>query len=98
MWCIRKKDGQVVKEFAILVAIIAASLVGMQMYVKRGLQGRLRDLGNQISGRQFEDTQTSSGTTIQRQGGGTELEHTGTYHSTSNDTTQTSGWQHTVEQ
>ncbi len=98
MLCIRNKKGQVVKEFAILIGIIAASLVAMQMYVKRGLQGRLRDLGNQISTRQFEDTQTTSSTTIQRQGGSNEHEHLGTYRSSSNDTSTTTASQTTVEQ
>ncbi len=94
---LRTNKGQSAKEFAILVAIIAASLVAMQMYVKRGLQGRLRDLGNQISGTRYEQTNTTSNTSITKNGGSTETEHLGTYTMSSSDTTQVSASQTTTE-
>lgn len=31
-------------EYAVLLAILATALIGMQLYLKRGIQGRLRDL------------------------------------------------------
>jgi Flp pilus assembly pilin Flp len=94
---LRNNRGQAVKEFAILVAIAAAALVAMQMYVKRGLQGRLRDLGNQISGTRYEQTNTTSTTSINKSGGSTETEHLGTYTMSSNDSTQVSASQTTVQ-
>jgi Flp pilus assembly pilin Flp len=94
---LRNNKGQAVKEFAILVAIAAAALVAMQMYVKRGLQGRLRDLGNQISGSRYEQTNTTSTTSIVKSGSSTETEHLGTYTMGSNDTTQVSANQTTTE-
>jgi len=37
------KKGQNTAEYAILIALIIAAAVGMQTYVKRGLQGRIHD-------------------------------------------------------
>lgn len=38
------KKGQNTAEYAILIALIIAAAVGMQTYVKRGLQGRVKDV------------------------------------------------------
>ena len=37
------KRGQTTAEYAILFAIVVGAVVGMQLYVKRGLQGRVRN-------------------------------------------------------
>ena len=37
------KKGQNTAEYAILIALIIAAAVGMQTYVKRGLQGRVQE-------------------------------------------------------
>jgi len=37
------RKGQNTAEYAILIALIIAAAVGMQTYVKRGLQGRVKD-------------------------------------------------------
>jgi len=37
------KKGQNTAEYAILIALIIAAAVGMQTYVKRGLQGRVKE-------------------------------------------------------
>lgn len=37
------RKGQNIAEYSILIALVIAAAVGMQMYVKRGLQGRLAD-------------------------------------------------------
>ena len=46
------KKAQSTLEYAILIAVVVGALIGMQTYVKRGLQGRLRtatdDLGSQF--------------------------------------------------
>lgn len=53
---LRKASGSL--EYAALVAIIAGALVVMQVYVKRGLQGRLRDSTDQL-GEQFSPYATT---------------------------------------
>jgi len=47
------KKGQNTAEYAILIALVVAAAVAMQTYVKRGIQGRVRDevfdMANQTS-------------------------------------------------
>ena len=40
---LKNKRGQNTAEYAILIALIVAAAVAMQTYVKRGLQGRVKD-------------------------------------------------------
>lgn len=56
----RRSLGQSFSELAVLLAVVAAALVAMQVYMKRGIQGRLRDLGRQISEEQYDKGQTNS--------------------------------------
>lgn len=37
-------------EYTVLIAIIAAALIAMQIYLRRGLQGGLRRVGEQLGG------------------------------------------------
>jgi uncharacterized protein (UPF0333 family) len=50
---IRKNRAQSTLEYAILIGVIVAGLIGMQVYLKRGYQGKLRasadDMGDQFS-------------------------------------------------
>ena len=50
---LNKKRGQSTLEYAILVIIIIGALLSIQVYIKRGLQGRLKgaadDIGDQFS-------------------------------------------------
>ena len=50
---LRKIKGQSTLEYAILIIIIIGALLSIQFYIKRGLQGRLRqasdDIGDQYS-------------------------------------------------
>ncbi len=46
------RTGQSTLEYAVLIAVVAAAAIGMQIYVKRGLQGRLRQSADQV-GEQF---------------------------------------------
>ena len=48
----RVRNGQSTLEYAILIAVVVAAAIGMQIYVKRGLQGRLRQSAEQV-GDQF---------------------------------------------
>jgi len=70
-----KHLGQSITEYAVLLAVVAAALIAMQVYMKRGIQGRMRDLADQISPREshYERGQTDSnynitqtGTTVQQ--------------------------------
>ena len=49
----RKKKGQSTLEYAILIIIIIGALLSIQVYIKRGVQGRLKgaadDIGDQYS-------------------------------------------------
>ena len=44
-----KSIGQSTVEYAVLLAIVAAALIAMQVYLKRGVQGRIRDLAAQLA-------------------------------------------------
>lgn len=73
----RKRYGQSTLEYAILIAVIVAGLIGMQAYVKRGMQGRLESAANDI-GEQYSPglvtstyTTTSDQTSTETVSGGT---------------------------
>ncbi len=58
--------GQSTMEYAVLLALVAAAIVGMQIYVRRGIQGRIKNLANEISPEHYEaGTTISNSTTIQ---------------------------------
>ena len=47
--------GQSVIEYAVLIAVAVAALVGMSVYTKRALMGKWRTVGDTFgSGRQYE--------------------------------------------
>lgn len=43
-----KKNGQSTLEYAVLIVVIIAALIAMQTYLKRGIQGRMRESSDQI--------------------------------------------------
>lgn len=45
----RSQRGQSTAEYAILVSLVIASIVAMQTYVKRGLQGKVKDATDHVS-------------------------------------------------
>ena len=45
---LRSKRAQTTAEYAILIGLVVAALVAMQTYVKRGLQGRMKDATDQV--------------------------------------------------
>lgn len=54
----RNQRGQSTLEVAVLMAVVIAALLAMQMYMKRGAQGKLREMSDQV-GEQFEPTQAT---------------------------------------
>lgn len=56
---IRKIKGQGTLEYALIIAVVVAGLIAMQIYIKRGVQGKLRESTDSV-GEQFEATNTSS--------------------------------------
>lgn len=54
---IRKAQSTI--EYAMMIACLAAALLGMQFYVKRSLQGRFKEAGDDI-GEQYSATNTTS--------------------------------------
>ena len=81
-----------------LLALVATAFIAMQTYMKRGVQGRLRDLANQISPKQYEPTDTTSQTDITRTGTSNEAQHLGTYTNKGSDSTKTDYQSTTVEE
>jgi uncharacterized protein (UPF0333 family) len=64
----KRKKGQSTLEYAILIVIIIGALLSIQVYIKRGIQGRMRsatdDIGDQFSPgntNYIETTRTVSG-------------------------------------
>jgi len=55
---IKKNKGQSTLEFAILLFCIVAALISMTVYIKRGIQGRLRTAAQEISQSQYAPGQT----------------------------------------
>ncbi|MDD5004888.1 MAG: hypothetical protein PHS93_00050 [Candidatus Omnitrophica bacterium] len=53
-----KKRGQSTLEYAILVVVVIMALIAIQAYLKRGIQGRMRDSADQI-GDQFSPDHTT---------------------------------------
>jgi len=53
------KKAQSVLEYAVIIAVITAGLIAMQLYLKRGLQGGLRNQSESL-GEQYRPGQTTS--------------------------------------
>ncbi len=60
----RRKKGQSTLEYAILIVIIIAALLSIQVYIKRGVQGRFKsaadDIGDQFSPGNTVETVTTT--------------------------------------
>ncbi|HNW39393.1 MAG TPA: hypothetical protein PKI44_03075 [Candidatus Omnitrophota bacterium] len=62
MFCARTK-GQTTLEVVILIGFVVAALIAMGVYMKRGIQGRLRDSTDQIGEQYSAGYTTGSYTT-----------------------------------
>ena len=56
------KRGQSTLEYAVLIVVIIGALIAVQVYLKRGIQGRMRESSDQI-GEQFSPGYTVSNRT-----------------------------------
>ena len=54
-----KKRAQTTLEYAILIGVIVAGLIAMQVYLKRGFQGKLKE-GADTMGQQFSPGHTTA--------------------------------------
>jgi uncharacterized protein (UPF0333 family) len=66
------KKAQSTLEYGLVIAIVVAALLAINIYMKRGVQGRLRSSADDI-GEQFEARNTSSSYTTTRGGKTVEL-------------------------
>ena len=60
---LRVKKGQTTLEVVVLVGFVVAALIAMGMYVRRGIQGQLRDSTDQV-GEQYSAGQTTGAWTV----------------------------------
>ena len=64
---LRKIKGQSTLEYAMIIAVVVGALLALQIYMKRGLQGRMREAADDI-GKQFEAEQTKIVSTQKKTG------------------------------
>ena len=54
-WVQNVRKGQSTVEYAVLIAVVVAAILGMQLYVRRAMMGRTKDLADQqLSVNQFD--------------------------------------------
>jgi hypothetical protein len=63
-----KRRAQSLNEYAVLIVIVTMAFVAMQTYIKRGLQGKIKDLADQISPQLYESGQVTANYTVTQQG------------------------------
>jgi hypothetical protein len=68
---LKRIKGQSILEYAMIIAVVVGALIAMQIYMKRGMEGRIRQASDEI-GKQFEaeatkvvSTQTRKGKTVE---------------------------------
>ncbi|MGE5309369.1 MAG: hypothetical protein ACM3OC_09810 [Deltaproteobacteria bacterium] len=59
-----KNKGQSTLEVSVLIAAIACAVVAMHFYIKRGVQGKIRQASDSISDQQYDYSAISSDTTL----------------------------------
>ncbi len=57
---LNKRRGQTTLEYGVVIAIVVAGLIAMQSYIKRGMQGRLKQASDEIGEQYSADTSTST--------------------------------------
>jgi len=57
------RRAQTALEYAMVIALVSGALISIQIYLKRGIQGRLRQAGDEI-GEQYSPVSTTADSTI----------------------------------
>ena len=68
--------GQSTLEYAVLIAVVVAALLAIQIYMKRGVEGKLRSASDDI-GQQFDAHRTESQSITTRTGTSVEVTNGG---------------------
>lgn len=63
MFIYLNKRGQGTLEYGVIIAVIVGALIAMQVYLKRGVQGRLKQAADDIGGQFSPVTSTVAATT-----------------------------------
>lgn len=84
------KKGQNTLEYAIVIAVIVAALIAMQNYIKRGVQGKMKQATDDI-GEQYSPQNTNGSTTTTLSANSTENILGGPQPTTNSHTTQNQG-------
>jgi len=58
-----KRRAQSTLEYALIVAVVVGGLIAMQVYIKRGLQGKLKESADQL-GEQYSPGYTTGTVTV----------------------------------
>ena len=74
---LNQKRGQSTLEYAVLILIIIAALISIQMYMKRGFQGRLKQASDDI-GDQYSPGNMNESKITKRYSNSTEISNRGT--------------------
>ncbi len=82
------KKGQGTLEYAIIIAVVVAALIAMQVYIKRGLQGKLKQSSDEI-GEQYSPGYTTATYATTSNVVSTETVTAGVQPTTSSTSTQT---------
>jgi Flp pilus assembly pilin Flp len=91
---LRKNKAQNLSEYAIILGMVSVALFAMQVYMKRGVQGKLKDLANQISSEQYDRGNTDSHFDITRDTTFTETQGRTSYtRDVAKDTTTRTGYE-----
>lgn len=61
---LRNKRAQSILEYAVIVGVVVAGLLAMQVYIKRGLEGKLRSSADDIGEQYAPGNTTGSYTTV----------------------------------
>ncbi len=64
----KKTLAQSSAEYTILIALVAAAILSIQIYLKRGVQGKVKDLADQISAEHYEQDTTIANYTTEQKG------------------------------
>ncbi len=64
---LRKQKGQSTLEYALIIVVVIAALLAINAYMKRGIQGKLRESIDEV-GEQYSAGNTTSNYTIKQEG------------------------------